>query len=431
MDKTITKDKFRILHTSDWHLGRSLYSRRRHDEFRSFLEYLADVILKKDIDLLLISGDIFDSSTPSNLSQEMYYSFLTRIAGQGNCQVVIIAGNHDSPSLLEATKGILKSLNIHVVGAISDNLEDEIITIKDEGGMPRAIVCAVPYLRERDIRRYRAGVSFQDAERELTEGIISHYQDVADLAEKRREELGMDIPILGMGHLYTHGGKVIDGDELRPLYVGSLAHVEPGEISAGFDYLALGHIHSAQAVGGNEFARYSGSPIAMTFKESDQKKSLCIVEFEGRKPLLELLELPVFRELLRISGDREQILERIDSLIIEGTDAWLEVEFTGESHIGDLMQSLETMVEDTDMRILCFKNSRLPDAAMDAEYDGEKLSELNPLDIFERLMDNKNTPEDEKDELRSAYHEILDMIQSEDKRAEKEGMEDENLEIKI
>lgn len=431
MQKISTANKYRILHTSDWHLGRSLYSQRRHDEFQNFLEYLADLIREKDIDLLLISGDIFDSSTPSNLSQEMYYQFLSRITSQKSLQVVIIAGNHDSPSLLQAPKGLLKSLKIHVVGAISDNLEDEIITITDKDGEARAIVCAVPYLRERDIRRARAGISFEEAERELTEGIVCHYHEIVSLAEKRRDVLGLDLPILGMGHLYTRGGQVIDGDELRPLYVGSLAHVQPEEIFTGFDYLALGHIHSAQAVGDHEFSRYSGSPIPMTFRESDQNKSLCIVEFDGSKPSLELIDLPVFQELLRISGDYEYIIERISNLIAEGSSAWLEVEYTGESFIGDLAQTLETIVRDTDMRILCLKNSSLPDIVIEAEYEGEQLSELSPSDIFERLMAEKHMPVEEKDELRSAYNEILDMLQNEDRRAEREGVEDEDLEIEI
>lgn len=136
----------KILHTSDWHLGRSLYGRKRHNEFSSFLGWIETFIIENDIDALLIAGDVFDTSSPSNYAQELYYSFLCRVATSCCRHIVIIAGNHDSPSFLNAPKEILKVLNVYVVGNITEKLEEEITVLYDKQEQPQAIICAVPYL---------------------------------------------------------------------------------------------------------------------------------------------------------------------------------------------------------------------------------------------------------------------------------------------
>ena len=173
--------------------------------------------------------------------------------------VVVIAGNHDSPSFLNAPKELLKALNVHVVGNASDCLEDEVLVLRNAQDAPELIVCAVPYLRDRDIRTAEAGESVEDKERKLTDGIRAHYAAVTALAEQKRAEFGGDIPVVGMGHLFTAGGQTIDGDGVRELYVGSLAYVTAQSFHS-FDYLALGHLHIPQMVSGTETMRYSGSP---------------------------------------------------------------------------------------------------------------------------------------------------------------------------
>ncbi|MDL2227121.1 exonuclease subunit SbcD, partial [Deltaproteobacteria bacterium OttesenSCG-928-M10] len=151
---------FRLLHTSDWHLGRPLYGRRRYAEYGKFLDWLLETIVREEVDALLLAGDVFDISAPSPAAQALYYDFLARAASGTKCgQVVVIAGNHDSPALLNAPGGLLKALNIHVVGTVSDDGEAEIIRLHDEGGRLRLIVGAVPYPRDRDLRESAAGES--------------------------------------------------------------------------------------------------------------------------------------------------------------------------------------------------------------------------------------------------------------------------------
>ncbi len=215
----------KILHTSDWHLGKTLYGKKRYEEFEAFLNWLAETIQKFQINVLLVAGDVFDTSAPSNRAQALYYRFLCKVASSVCRHVVIIAGNHDSPSFLSAPKELLKALDIHVVGSACENPADEVIILTNQEGSPELIVCAVPYLRDKDIRLAEAGESIEDKERRLVEGIRDHYADAVASAEQKRIALGVQIPIIAMGHLFTAGGKTVDGDGVRELYIGSLAHL--------------------------------------------------------------------------------------------------------------------------------------------------------------------------------------------------------------
>ena len=296
----------KLLHTSDWHIGRTLYSRKRYEEFGAFLTWLADTIQQNEIDALLVAGDIFDTSAPSNRAQELYYRFLCRVAASCCRHVVVVAGNHDSPSFLNAPKELLKALDVHVVGSSTESPEDEVLVLRNEQDAPELIVCAVPYLRDRDIRVAEAGESVEDKERKLIDGIRTHYTAVAALAEQKREELGADIPIVGTGHLFTAGGQTVDGDGVRELYVGSLAHVTAGIFPACFNYLALGHLHVPQEVNGSKTIRYSGSPLPMGFGEAKQQKSVCLVEFHSTAASVQLIDVPVFQRLERVKGGKPE-----------------------------------------------------------------------------------------------------------------------------
>ena len=144
----------KILHTSDWHLGRTLCGKKRTREFEGFLDWLLAALREHGADVLLVAGDVFDSPTPGIRAQELYYRFLCRAAASGRRHVVVVGGNHDSPSFLNAPKELLRSLNVHVVGAITENAEDELLTLDGPDGTPELLVCAVPYLRDKDVRSF-------------------------------------------------------------------------------------------------------------------------------------------------------------------------------------------------------------------------------------------------------------------------------------
>ena len=173
----------RILHTSDWHLGRALYGQKRYEEFDALLDWMINTLQAQHVDVLLIAGDVFDSGTPSNRAMQQYYRFLTRVSGTSCRHVVIIGGNHDSPTFLNAPRELLKVLNVHVVGAKANNVEDEVIVLRAGDQRAEAIICATPYLRDRDIRSTEAGESIEDKAQKLLEGIQAHYAAVTAHAE--------------------------------------------------------------------------------------------------------------------------------------------------------------------------------------------------------------------------------------------------------
>ena len=408
----------KVLHTSDWHIGRTLYGRKRYEEFEAFLNWLAGTIQQNEIDTLLVAGDVFDTSSPSNRAQELYYRFLCRVSTSTCRHVVVVAGNHDSPSFLNAPRELLKALNVYVVGDASSNPEDEVFVLHNEQGVPELIVCAVPYLRDRNIRVAEAGESIEDKERKLIDGIRTHYAAVAALAEHKREELGADIPIVATGHLFTAGGQTVDGDGVRELYVGSMAHVTAGVFPACFNYLALGHLHVPQKVNGSETMRYSGSPLPMGFSEAKQKKSVCQVEFHGKSASVELIDVPEFQKLERIKGDVDEISNRILELSAENSQWWLEVIYDGAGVVGDLRERLEEAVSGTQIEILRTKNNRIIDRVLGQTHEEETLDDLNVDDVFERCLAVHDVPEDQWPELLQAYRETLSSLYEDDERAQ-------------
>ncbi len=426
----------KILHTSDWHIGRSLYGRKRYEEFESFLIWLVETIQQNEIDALLVAGDVFDTSAPSNRAQELYYRFLCRVAVSSCRHVIVVAGNHDSPSFLNAPKELLKSLDVHVVGSSTESPEDEVLVLRNEQDAPELIVCAVPYLRDRDIRVAEAGESVEDKERKLIDGIRTHYAAVAALAEQKREELGGDIPIVAMGHLFTAGGQTVDGDGVRELYVGSLAHVTAGIFPACFDYLALGHLHVPQKVNGSETTRYCGSPLPMGFGEAKQQKSVVIVDFypqitqikadeevdnlrksapsADHETRISLIDVPVFQKLERVKGDWDGISSRILELSATDSQGWLEVIYDGTEVIGDLRERLEAAISGTQMEILRIKNNRIIDRVLGQIHEEETLDDLSVNDVFERCLAVHDVPEDQRPELLRAYQETVRSLMEND-----------------
>ena len=407
----------KFLHTSDWHIGRSLYGRKRYDEFSAFLDWLAGFIEARGMDALLVAGDIFDTGTPSNRAQELYYGFLRRVSASCCRHVVIIAGNHDSPSFLNAPKEILKALQVHVVGAVTGNPEDEVLVLKGPSGDPEAVVCAVPYLRDRDIRVAEAGESLEDKNMRLIQGIKTHYAEIAGLAEEKRKACG-DIPVVALGHLFAAGGKTLEGDGVRELYVGSLARVGKEVFPPVFDYVALGHLHLAQIVGGEPRIRYSGSPIPMGFGEAGREKKVILVEFQGRVPDISDDPIPCFQALERISGDMEKVLGRLFELKTIGSRAWLEIEYTGSDPVPDLRLRMEEAVAGTSMEIRRIRNRQVMDRILQKKEAEEELDNLSVTDVFERLLDAHGVAPEKRPALVLAHQEILTQLHEQDTHAE-------------
>ena len=403
----------KILHTSDWHLGRSLYGRKRYEEFAAFLDWLARTIEDQKIAALLVAGDVFDTSTPGNGAQELYYRFLWRVSASCCRHVVVIAGNHDSPSFLSAPKALLRALNVYVVGSTTGALDDEVLVLHNDE-KPEAIVCAVPYLRDKDIRTVRPGETIDEKNTKLVEGVKHHYADVCHLAERKRIALQNarhdTIPIVALGHLFTAGGKTVDGDGVRELYVGSLAHVGEEVFPSSIDYLALGHLHVAQAVDGVEHKRYCGAPIPMGYGEATQQKKVVLIEFDGTTPNIRELPVPCFQRLVRVVGSLDDIDAKLEGLKREQSAAWLEIEYTGSDIIGNLREMFDEALAGSDMEIRRIKNRRIMDRVISTVKENETLDDLDAGDVFARCLDAHEVTDAEREILTLSHNEIVRSI---------------------
>jgi exonuclease SbcD len=403
----------KILHTSDWHLGSSLYGRKRYEEFEAFLKWLDTLLKKEHIDVFLIAGDIFDTSTPGNRALELYYQFLSRVTAIPGLQVIITAGNHDSPSFINAPQDLLKHLHIHVFGSIPEDPENEVIVIYDDRRQPSLIVCAVPYLRDRDIRLSEPGESIEDKTRKLEAGVQEHYRQVVGIAKTCREKLGKQIPIVAMGHLFVSGGKTIDGDGVRELYVGNLARIRAETLCDGIDYLALGHLHVPQKVSGMDTIRYCGSPIALGFEDACQQKQVVIVEFGPGAPVVRTVSVPKFRDIRTLKGDLSSIEHEIGSLINLHHPVWLGVLFSGSHSPSAVQTELRELTKGTKIEILRIRPLETGNSVSVSDDAGETLEDLSETEVFRRCMDEGDIPEDERKELTDAFAEILQDVYEE------------------
>ena len=415
--------KIKILHTSDWHIGRRLHEHERLDEMKKFFSWLKDLIQNENIDVLLVAGDIFDNTTPSNQARELYFSFLAEIAKSCCRHVIIISGNHDSPTFLDAPSKTLELLNIHVVGQASENPEDEIFILKNSEGNPELMACAVPFLRDRDVRTVKADDNFEDRQEALINGIYFHYTKVFEKAIELKGKL--KIPLISTGHLFIKDALVCkEGNEndeeakkrkAQKLYVGTLVQVGLNLFPPYVNYVALGHLHSKQ---GSTRIRYSGSPIPMSFGEADLNKFVCIVEFDEKNHAqVKDIEVPVFKKLARIKGDWNLIESKLKDFINANEPAWLEITYNGKELI-DVQERVDGILEPyPEIKALSVYDETREDfnktGGVEEIIIEKSLDEISPIDIFNLRLKSVNEieiPKEQRELLLDMYHEILNEV---------------------
>ncbi|MBP6961301.1 MAG: exonuclease SbcCD subunit D C-terminal domain-containing protein [Thermotogae bacterium] len=412
-EKTLT-----VLHTSDWHLGRMLYDKKRYDEHEAFLAWLSQQIREQDVDVLVVAGDIFDTATPSHRAQALYYRFLNELLKTECRHVVLIGGNHDSPTFLDAPRELLRFMDIHVIGSVRDPVAEEVLILKDKNGRPRIIVGAAPFLRDKDIRFSESGETLQEKEENLARGIRDHYRRLCEYANAQRAEIDAELPLLVTGHLFASGGKTIEGDGVRELYIGSLARVDQTIFPDSIDYLALGHLHIAQTVGGDETRRYSGSPLPMGFGEAGQQKYVFLVIFQNRQAEVTQLPIPVFQRLERVVGDLIPIREALEKLKALNTSVWVEVSYQGAESANTVSRAIDEMVVGSRVEVLRKRNLSMIERSLSEQPSAISLEELSPEQVFEERMNAENIPPERRDALIAAYQEILREIKEADPFAE-------------
>lgn len=327
----------RILHTADWHLGRTLEGRDRIPEQAAFIDELCRICDDHRIDLVMIAGDVFDTVNPPASAEELYFEALARLTANRKRRVVIIAGNHDSPDRLAAPGPLAQHHGIHLLG-LPKETQMQPITVNVPGIDYPAVIAALPYPSES-----RLGEALTDEVDEVA--LQQAYSDrVAHAFSRMAEGFRADAVCLAMSHLFVAGGR--ESDSERPIQVGSATTVLPAGLPAAAQYIALGHLHRPQAVhAALAPTRYSGSPLAYSFSEAGQAKSVVIVEAEPQKEArIEEIPLSAGKPLVRWRATEG--LDQVEAWCAEGRDAnaWIELEVSLDAPLtGDQIRHLRAM----------------------------------------------------------------------------------------
>jgi exonuclease SbcD len=400
----------KVLHTADWHLGKRLEQCERTEEHQKFLDWLIAKLAAQCIDVLIIAGDIFDSGTPSNTALKQYYDFLWKVKNTCCKEVVIIGGNHDSVTTLNAPKELLKYFNVHVVGGVPEDFNDQIIPIKGSSGKLDLVVCAVPFLRDKDVRLSVAGESLAEMETRLKEGICSHYNNFVEHLQTYKKD---GVPVIATGHLFAAGGS--NSDSEKDIHVGNLGQVCGDQFPAEFDYVALGHLHRPQVVNKMNHVRYSGSPIPLSFSENEDCKIVLILEFDdGKLSKLEEFQVPCCRKLVRIKGNLETVKNKLILLEDDGLcyPAWIEVQVETEGHIYELNEQLHKLIKNKPhIAQLFIRQTKLkPPRNLDEQTaDAMALTDLDPKTVFRKKAES-TYPNGQTDDLLQTFDEVMELM---------------------
>lgn len=385
----------KILHTADWHIGQLFHEYDRTYEHQQFLNWLVDTLQTEQIDVLLISGDIFDISNPSASSIKMFYSFLNRaIKLNPDLQIVITAGNHDSASRLEAPKPLLESSNVHIIGLVEKDAEGNIdyqkllVPIHDDSKNVKIWCLAIPFLRMGDYP------TILNCANPYTEGVTALYKDAFEYASLKKQD---GQTIIAMGHLHTHHAEVSDLDKTERLIMGGVECIPATAFHQDIKYVALGHIHKAQRIGGKEHIRYSGSPLPMSFSELNYKHQVIVFELDEEISELKSIEIPLSVPLQRIPQTPlplHEVIGLLDNLPIMDnnlqTVPFLEVRILLDGPEPALRHKVEMALAGKRVRLAKI-DVKYPASTLQAPefITPDELSELQPIDVFGKVYQSR------------------------------------------
>ena len=381
----------RILHTADWHIGQLFHEYDRAFEHNHFLNWLVETLREEEIDVLLVSGDVFDLSNPSAASIKMFYTFLNRaIKTNSDLQIIITAGNHDSASRLESPKPLLESSNIHIIGLVERDVDGNIdydkltIPLKDESGTIKAWCLAIPFLRPGDYP------IIPNAENAYAAGVEALYAEAYEFISTKKHA---DQRVICMGHLHAQQAEVTDMDKQERLIMGGIECISAAAFHEDILYVALGHIHKAQRIGGKEHIRYSGSPIPMSFSEQHYRHQVVIFDLIDQNiSNIKSLEIPLAVPLLRIPSVPSalpEVLTALQQLPVLSSDyqtlPYLEVQVLLDGPEPALKHKIKNAVEGKNVRLATIKSLYKVANATDENdqiITQDKLEALKPQDVF-------------------------------------------------
>ncbi|CAM2185535.1 ATP dependent, structure specific DNA nuclease -SbcD subunit [Paraburkholderia sacchari] len=411
----------RLLHTSDWHLGQNFMGKSRQAEHQQLIDWLLDQVDAHAVDAVLIAGDIFDTGTPPSYARELYSQLVVRLHAAG-VALLLLGGNHDSVATLRESSALLEQLSARVVPAADAPANQvRVLPLRSSRGAggagptPGCVVCAVPFIRARDVMQSEYGQSAEQKQQTLQLAIQAYYQAVHAEAESTRKQLsaqlGRHVPLIATGHLTTVGASA--SESVREIYVGAL-DAFPTSAFPNVDYLALGHIHRPQKVGGLEHIRYSGSPIALSFDEAAQQKEVLLVDLgETGLEAVTPLPVPVFQPLVALRGNLKSLPGAFAQVVQSASGAtperpvWLEVTVAEDDYLADLPARIQTMAEGLPLEVLRIRRERGNAVAQWSGDAGVTLDELDPLDVFAQRLAHEILEDDVRDALTERYKSVL------------------------
>ena len=387
----------RILHTADWHIGQRLHERQRTDEHEKFLEWLLSRIQEHHVELLLVSGDIFDTALPSSEATNLYYRFLYRLYSETDAYAVITAGNHDSARHLEAPREFLEMGRIYVVGTADDPAKC-VFTVPPDN--PQVAVAAVPYLSEGDLRH----LSYQteaDRNERYREWLKAFYADCVSV-------MPGGLPKILMGHLFVQGGTI--GNSERNVQIGGATATHASDFPEDVSYVALGHLHRPQIISGTDYPiRYSGSPIPLRFNEASYRKKVYLLELSADGALIqdESIEIPVFKELCTIEGDEVAVLS--EAMRKEWGNKYIQVKLKLDAPRVGISDEIRKAFGDRGGEVLSVE-LELPETAQVRTIHVEDMK--RPEEIFAQFhrANYDDNPPDET--LTQTFSELVQMVEA-------------------
>ena len=400
----------KIIHTADWHIGKKLHKHDLFVDFDLFVDWLAEKIILLEVDLLLVSGDIFDLANPSSEARSQYYRALLKLRNL-DCKIILTGGNHDSVTMLNAPKEILGELDISVIGGMPDSIEEILVPVTNNTGNIELIVAAIPFLRDTDLRTANAGDTYEDRLAATREGIEKIFRTAADLCAVKYPK----VPTVAMGHLFAAGMETSESE--RDIQIGNQAAFDAHQFGEGFEYVALGHIHKPQRVNAKVPTYYSGSPIPLSFSEQSDKKRILFLNTE-LSFLPESIAIPSFRKLLKIRGNLDSLGDKLKALPQHNSlPTLIELELQEEVYDGEKMLRFDNLVSDfkkTGYEIVkhrtIFSNVQ---KKLGHHYDSsEKLEDVRPKEVFLKKIADHEYDFETRQNLLSAFEEILNEVQA-------------------
>jgi len=401
----------RILHSSDWHLGQHFIGKSRAAEHQAFLAWLVQQIQQHQVDALIVAGDIFDTTTPPSYARELYHQFIVDVLPTG-CQLIMLGGNHDSVAVLQESQALLAKLHTQVVPAWNGQTESHLLPLHNAKGEVAALLLALPFLRSRDLLQSRSGDNANSKQQQLQQAIANCYQQLYQQALVMREHLVNPVPILATGHLTTVGARC--SESVRDIYIGSLEAL-PASAFPPVDYLALGHIHQAQQVADNPCWRYSGSPLALSFDESRQQKSVVLLELVEQQVQWQLLDVPCFQPMLSLKCNLADLLSELQTALeklVPPQRLWLELQLTGaDALLSDLHQQVQQLLQELPVDLLKLRRAKAAVAGGLMAAEHVSLTELEPSMVLQQRLEQEQLTPEQQQQFQQMVSQLLEQLQ--------------------